>query len=227
MLKIASWNIGEDELYKDNKLTKESYKYIKTMIIENNIDIICFQENIISNEYIKNNTLLKYKVDMFLSTSKDGFSTGISIYSKYPISLIKKVMFNNPNFKYKDKISYDRGFVFVQVVNTPLVICSGHALPFHVFNESPSDFKYIFDEMETEMINIFNDTFILTCDLNYENIEELFPKISKISNILKLENTYKNKQVDHILVSKNIQVLNSKVIKTRFDHNICICDLEI
>lgn len=43
MIKIASWNIGEDETHNGNIVNLDSYEYIKQKIIENEIDIICFQ----------------------------------------------------------------------------------------------------------------------------------------------------------------------------------------
>ncbi len=49
-MKIATWNIGEDERYEDCKLTMDSYRYIIDTIKKEKLDIICLQEAITSSD---------------------------------------------------------------------------------------------------------------------------------------------------------------------------------
>ena len=75
-MRIATWNIGEDETNNDGKLDMMSYEYIIRMIKKEKIDILCLQEAIIKSDYlpsisdyIKNNTELKYNIQYELSDS--------------------------------------------------------------------------------------------------------------------------------------------------------------
>ena len=51
-MRIATWNIGEDETIKDGKLDYSSYEYILKRIKEECIDILCLQEAIIKSDYL-------------------------------------------------------------------------------------------------------------------------------------------------------------------------------
>ncbi len=51
-MRIATWNIGEDETIKDGKLDYSSYEYILKRIKEEGIDILCLQEAIIKSDYL-------------------------------------------------------------------------------------------------------------------------------------------------------------------------------
>lgn len=51
-MRIATWNIGEDETIKDGKLDYSSYEYILKRIKEEGIDILCLQEAIIKSNYL-------------------------------------------------------------------------------------------------------------------------------------------------------------------------------
>lgn len=243
MIRIASWNIGEDEQNEQNIVNLDSYNYIKNMISTNDIDIICFQENITSSEkiisisqFLKENSELIYNCDFELSEShiNIGSMMGVTICSKFPISKEEKILFSNPNLTFKKNenrtyISQDKGFVIAYFNDIPLVIACGHCLPFHIFKKKPTDFLEVFKEMEYKFLDVFNSNsnFIVVGDMNYSKVEEIFPTIVKKTNQSVFGNTYKETQIDHILVSKNIKILNDKIIETRFDHNLCISDLEI
>lgn len=236
MLRISTWNIGEDESNINNIVNKESYEYIKDLLLKNKIDIICFQESIVSSnnidsisKYMKENTYLKYSADLKLSISNNNINNiiGVSICSRFPIEKTESIMFENPNLIYNNKISQDKGFIFAHIKSIPLIICSGHCFPFRAFNKKHEEYKYIFEDMEKKMLNLLNNNFIVAGDMNYDNVSLLFPNIINLTNQAKLKNTYKNTQIDHILVSKNINILYNNVLRTRFDHNLCICDLDI
>ena len=240
MIKIATWNIGEDEINPNNIVNLDSYEYIKDMIIENDIDIICFQENITSSEnivaiseYIKQNTELKYNCDFELSHSHINIDCmmGVSICSKFPINNYEKVMFENPMLEFKKDenrtyTSHDKGFIIAYI--NDIVITSGHCLPFHIFEKNPTDYVEIFKPMEDKFIDILNNNpnVIIAGDMNYSNVEELFPNVLNLTNKTIFGDTYKDMQIDHILISKNIKVLSSEMIETRFDHNLCIVEID-
>lgn len=73
-MRIATWNIGEDETNKDRKLDYSSYEYILKIIEQDDIDVLCLQEAIIKSDYlspisefISQNSRLKYSIQYELS----------------------------------------------------------------------------------------------------------------------------------------------------------------
>ncbi len=243
MIKIASWNIGEDRVNIGNVVNLDSYEYIKQILLKNEIDIICFQENITSSSnmisisnYITKNTELKYSCNFELSPShiNNDCMMGVTICSKYKIDNYENIMFENPKLKYKKNetttyVSHDKGFVIAYIDEIPIVIASGHCLPFHIFKKSPMEYSEIFRNMESKFIDIFknNSNVIIAGDMNYSNVEELFPEILKITKKTVFRDTYRKAQIDHVLVGKNIKCIDSKMIETRFDHNLCVVTIDI
>ncbi len=127
-MRIATWNIGEDERNEDGQVNIESYKEIVNQIEKEKIDVICFQEAITSPkekgiiEYIKNNTKLKhiFKYELSESHINKNCKMGIAICSKYEINDIEKFLFDNPNIVYKPNntttyYSHDKGFLLCKI----------------------------------------------------------------------------------------------------------------
>lgn len=238
-MKIATWNIGEDERNEKGYLTLDSYKEIVKQIEINNIDVICFQEAITysenlpkTKEFISTNTNLKYTIEFELSDShiNIGSKMGIVICSKYEISNIEKIMLDNPKIMYKvnDEITYyshDKGFIMCDINNIKLV--TGHCLPFHVFKKNILDYLSIFEKIDNRLCLEKKENIILCGDMNYDDVEVMFPKFYSKSKDTINEATRKERQLDHILVTKNIKVINSIVIETCFDHKLCIVDIEL
>lgn len=150
-MRIATWNIGEDERDDCGKLTLDSYNYIINTIKNENIDIVCLQEAIIKSNflpsiasYIKENTGLKYIVEYELSDShiNIGSRMGVVICSKYEIDNYNLFKLDNPNFIYSvdedtTYYSHDKGFIFASINGYNVI--TGHCLPFHVFRKNPLD----------------------------------------------------------------------------------------
>ena len=218
IIKIATWNIGQD--LKNNQINKDSYKYIKEQIEENEIDIIAFQEAITESDnleplanYISENTKLKYNEQISLSPSdiNENDKMGVAICSRFKISNNEKYILENPNLIYKKTDT-------------------GHCLPFHIFGETPLNYKKIYEKLEDKILNIIEDKkkVILLGDFNYTYIFELFLNLKdKMKCVYEDKNTRKDKQIDYILTTKNIKHNNYKIIETRFDHKLCVAELTI
>ena len=243
MIKIASWNIGKDEANADGVVDLDSYEYIKRMIVDNKIDVICFQESITSSDniipiskYINDSTELKCSCDFELSLShiNIGCMMGVSICSKFPITSYEKVMFENPNIEFKKDenttyTSHDKGFLVANIAEMPLVVASGHCLPFHIFERSPTEYPEIFKSMEEKFTDVLRNSqnVIIAGDMNYHDVEELFPNIVGLTSKTVFGSTHKNIQTDDILVSNNIKRVDKKTIETRFDHDLCVVIVSI
>ena len=110
------------------------------------------------------------------------------------------------------------------------VVIQGHCLPFHVFKESPLNYQNIFSKLQEKILRKIEKekNVILMGDFNYQNIFELLPKLKdKMKCVYENEKTRKDKQFDHILITKNIQVEDYKILQLRFDHALCIADIII
>lgn len=246
-LRIATWNIGEDTRNEKDIVNLESYNYIKEMIEKLDIDILCLQEAITSSsfiepisEYIINNTDLKYALDLECSPShiNIGSMMGIAICSKHKINSKDILMFTNPNIEYKksETVTYkmhDKG-VIVANIDLPLKVINLHGMPFFAFKREAKEFLYLYKELEEKIIKLIknNEKFIFIGDINHTNFEEIFPKISEITNSNINDFTYihsnnEKMHLDYIMTSKNIKVYGSEIIDNVFDHKLCITDVEI
>jgi exonuclease III len=243
MIRIATWNIGEDESNEKNIVNLKSYEYIKNMILKENVDIICLQEATTTSDYIipiskfiKENTNLKYACEFELSKSHINIecNCGVVICSKFPISKHEKVFLDNPNITYKKNevttyYSFEKGFVIANIKSIPLSIINIHCLPFHIFKKSPLEYISLYKKAEKKFIETLKNSknIIFTGDVNYTDINQLFPEFMKLTS-----NTIKGKtrgedQLDYIACGNNIKVLNSEIIDRCFDHRICITTLDL
>lgn len=239
---VATWNVGQD--LENDEINEDSYKYIKSIIEENNIDIIAFQEAIAESnklqplsEYISQKTKLKYNKQFLLSPSdmNEKDKMGVAICSKFEISHNEKYLLENPNLIYKSTeettiYSHDKGFNISKIQEMDAVVISGHCVPFHVFKESPLNFKGIYLKLEKKVLEAIQNekNVILLGDFNYSQIYELFPNLKgKMNCIYENQNTRKGKQVDYILVTNNIKYSNFNIIRNRFDHALCIAEILI
>lgn len=241
-LRIATWNVGQD--LENNEISYLSYERIKSEIINNNIDIICFQEAITESEklehlsnYISKNTDLKYCEEISLSPSDVNLNDkmGVAICSKYKINNNEKFVLENPNLIYektKDITywSHDKGFNISRIDKLDITVIEGHCLPFHIFGKSPEEYKHIYSKLEEKVLEKIEQDkkVIFLGDFNYENIFKLFPKLKdKMKLTYEKQKTRKDKQFDNILITNNIENISYEIIDARFDHTLCIVELEI
>ena len=90
--------------------------------------------------------------------------------------------------------------------------------------------KKIYEKLEDKILNMIKTkkNVIVLGYFNYTNIFELFSNLKdKMKCVYEDENTRKNKQIDYILMTKNIKHDNYKIIDTRFDHKLCVAELTI
>lgn len=237
VIKIATWNVGQDMECKEINLS--SYEYIIQQIKENNIDIISFQESMTESnhipplaKYISENSDLKYYKEFSLSPTDDNGNDrmGVAICSKFKITKNEKYLLENPHLTNGKFWSHDKGFNISTIDEINAVIIGGHCLPFHVFGETPLHFKSVYEKFENKILNVLdsNKNVILSGDFNYINVFELMPKL-KERLILVYENqkTRRDKQFDHILITKDIKCNYYDIVNARFDHMLCIAELEI
>lgn len=240
-MKIVTWNIGEDERHQNGVAGIDTYEYIANFIIENEIDIVCFEEAIISfdklepiGNYIKMHTDLKYVEEFNLSDSHInlGAKMGVVVCSKYELTIDEKIMMTNPKLVKKiDEnttfYSHDKGFMVVDVQGIKLVC--GHCLPFHVFDRDSKEYLEIFSEIDSKLLKLYesNNRLILCGDFNYNDIDILFPKMTKTLTEVIKGSTKKDKQLDHLLVSDSIEILNAEIIDNIADHKCIMAEIKI
>lgn len=239
-MRIATWNIGEDERKAEGKLTLDFYNYIINTIKNENIDIVCLQEAIIKSDflpsiasYIKENTNLKYIVEYELSDShiNIGSRMCVVICSKYEIDNYKLFKLDNPYFIYSvdeetTYYSHDKGLITANIKGYNVI--TGHCLPFHVFKKNHLDYLNIFRKADEEFTNAYNlnNNIILCGDFNYDNVNNLFPKIMENCNDLITCPTRKDKQLDHFVISNKLECTYKHVSDNILDHKYGIFDIK-
>lgn len=239
-MRIATWNIGEDEANKDGRLAVSSYEYISKMIKQEDIDVLCLQEAIIKSEYlppiadyISEHSNLKYNIQYELSDShiNIGCRMGVVICSKYKIKDSKLFMLDNPNLIYSvdnntPYYSHDKGFIISNIKDYKVI--TGHCLPFHVFKKNPLDYMEIFEKADKIFADEFDSCpkFVLCGDFNYDNVHSIFPNIMKRCKDVVDIPTRKDKQLDHIIVSNKMSINSRKILVNNFDHKLCIIEIE-
>ena len=238
-MKIATWNIGEDETNKDQKLDYSSYEYIIDILKKKKIDILCMQEAITKSDYlpaiadyIKENSELKYNIQYELSDSYTniGCKMGVAICSKYEIKDSELIKLDNPNLVYslnrnKTYYSDNKGFIMATINNYKII--TGHCLPFYIFKKTPLDFIEIYEKADKKFKSEYdlNSNFILCGDFNYDKVDNIFPKIMKNCKDLIDVPTRKDKQLDHFIVSDKIIINSKEILENNFDHKLCIVEI--
>ena len=243
-MKIASYNISggffQEESSKDffdkekgkeidNRLLQE----LITIINEENLDIICFQEIITTKEvgYIQNiinNTELKYSEYFELSPCHvvENTECGIAILSKYPIEQSEKNLFTNPKLSKQTSsgnvyYTFDKGYLCC-VINDVKVL-THHGFPYRRFNSTPEENPNVFKEFDLAITKLQPD--IITGDFNSKNFMDLMEYTR--NNYIKTINevtTVDNRMFDNILL-KNNKKFCSKIIKSLSDHYMVITEI--
>lgn len=251
-MKIATWNISagintndyKGEFFdksKETNIDDRCLNDIAKAIVENDIDVIALQEVVTTKsfKYLENLsklTNLKY-YDSFENSPChliENANFGVAILSRYPIKLIKKQFFDNPNLtKQTQKGLYhthDKGYMVVNVLsNESFNLLSASLLPFHRFDHNIIDFKYLFNEFQNDVLQ--NNIYALG-DFNAikgkEDLQKVFDKINLNYNFLFDEvTTIDDKKCDNIILPNNINVKNKYIVKNTdiSDHYLCIAEI--
>ena len=250
-LKIATFNISggfycgdESQEYLDREAATSVDNRLLNEIIDNinkeNIDIICFQEIITTNEIkyidtIVNKTNLKYYESYELSPCnlvKDT-NCGLAILSKYPITKSIKELFTNPKLSKTTSsgntyYTFDKGYLLISVDidGKELSILTHHGFPFRRFNSSPEQNPLVFQKFDNVINNLRPN--IITGDFNAENFMDLMPNTNNTYyRLINKVTTVDDKKFDDILIPKDKQSNSQKIIKLLSDHFLVTIDIDI
>lgn len=249
-IKVANFNISggfyignEDVEYLDREAVENVDNKLLNQIIntinDENVDIICFQEIITTEdvkylEAIASNTNLKYYDYYELSPNnlvKDT-NSGLAIFSKYPLNCIKKELFPNPKLAKTTSsrntyYTFDKGYIICEFETNDkkISILTHHGFPYRRFNSTPEDNLQVFNFFDNVIVESNAD--IVTGDFNAENFMNLMPKTKSLyKRTIDEITTVDNMKFDDILIHKNINN-SKKIIKLLSDHFIVIDDIEI
>ncbi len=236
-MKVATWNIAGNQTYPD-KL--ENPEYFVKIIDEINPDILLLQEvhfkdnYSFSQKYFSN---YKYIFNSPISDSHNNpqFKLGLSILSKFEIINPETFLLINPDLtkvQTDGKIikSHDKA---VQVCNiNGINVANTQLLPLHVFNTNYEKETIFTQQLEGQLLSILKTPLIFAGDFNHPVPQDLFPGLFNklaVKDCLSGEPTfiYKNSNPDHIFISKDMKVSNSKIQKTKTDHYLCIVKIGV
>ena len=231
-LKIASYNISggffnssdtTEYLDKERVETVDDglLKEIMDTVINEEIDVICFQE-IITTERIKyidricENTDLKYYDYFELSECNIVKDTncGIAILSKYPIEIIRKII-TTERIKYIDRI---------KVKGEEITILNHHGFPYEVFDSTPEENPNVFKFFDKAIELAKPD--VIVGDFNANNFMPLMEKTSeKYIRTIDSVTTVEGEKLDDILLPKG-SYYTCKVLKLLSDHYMIITEIQ-
>ena len=131
-------------------------------------------------------------------------------------------------------LSHDKGFLqtTLKANNMTFDIVTGHNVPFLAFKRDfmEPDFAHIRCELENLVLTSVQERpTLLIGDMNYKAVERLLPRVFAAGFSRALPNVgtepIGGTQIDHILVSREWEVVKSDVIEGKADHFLCYTDL--
>ncbi len=219
----------------DDKFQKEIIKLIN----KNQIDVISFQEIITtkSTKYINKimeNTNLKYCSFFELSPCNlvENTNCGIAVLSRYKLSGVKKIMFNNPKLAKTTKTgktyyTFDKGCLFciVNAGDKKLRLLTHHGFPYRRFNSTSGQNLQVFKQFDDIIEQCKPD--MVTGDFNEQDFMSLMPKFdSKFRRTINAITTDDGMKFDDICILKS-QKAKTKIVESQSDHFMVMASIEI
>jgi endonuclease/exonuclease/phosphatase family metal-dependent hydrolase len=241
---ILQWNIWY----------KEKIENIVRLIQELNPDIVCLQELSINGTYNDVHNTADYvkgelQYHMYFEVAQKlhhNDAIGNGIFSRYPIRSTKKHFLQKPSSKPPQDFSHE-GRVYIeaeiQIDDTILTVGTTHLSYTPEFRTTEAKKKE--SDILVELLKDKSDAFIFTGDLNAPVGSYTLSEISKYFTNLGpdlTENTWSTKKfdylgfktnklhwrLDHVLGTKDIKVISSKIIKTEYsDHLPILTEIEL
>lgn len=241
-IRLASWNVSCGIVVDDCLASLDVVKYIGDTVTSNSIDILLLQEVIVEPKEsgctslcISKNCSLQYYCDHALSQSHlvDNVRMGVSILSK--TNLIRTSIYQIPYVPLEIKrdnkqyIAHEKAFLGCFSPSLGIQFIVGHCPSFAFFNTKPEYYgEEIFKPLENELINrsMLCPT-IIGGDFNTQNVNELMPRLyENFSSAIRTSTRPNGTQTDYIF-ARGVQLLDSYVIPTLFDHSCCIAEVEL
>lgn len=238
-MRLATWNIGSALGQKDN----ENIEYIVENVEKNSIDVLCLQEIITSGGSIdfigELQKRLSFKYSKFYELSSahldDDTMMGVAILSRYCIAESFEIKLTNPEIVFnkngKNIRSDDKGFLVVEIIykGKKVKIVTGHMLPFHSLGSDSSQYGYLYKEMYSKVKTFCNGfPFVLCGDFNSSKLESVIKEISvDMLKVFTGATRYNGNQNDYIFTSKEWLCKNYRVDMNKYDHFLCVCELEL
>jgi hypothetical protein len=246
MLKIVNWNINGGFLISENK-TFKNLDFFVNKIKSYSPDIVLIQEGHISKdlnqvEYLSKELGLNYYSYYILGDSHIEKESKLCLFilSKFEILSSDFFEITNPNLvgfnqKYGGEISTEnfiKGFLQVNLIflGKSLNLVCGHAHAFYIFGKSYDDFPELVNEIKNYILSkSLDSSLILGADFNYglvwKNYFDVFNK--GINCVFKNEKTLRDVQLDYILLSSDLEVLNKYIDNCSDDHSLLYCEIDI
>lgn len=241
-MRIVTWNIGGGFVSSGKGFIKEDLNYFITVLKILNPDIICFQEIHLGLEDQTKIIAQSLKYPYYCVTPydsshlKENNQLCLSVISRF--TLLRKRFFKLPNPQIEVKRpngeiwkSHDKGFMIVSIKirNENIDVITGHTVPFSKFNRDfmEPEFNPIRKEIE-RLILKHPKRVIVAGDMNYADLVKLIPKVFQegFKEVFKAP-THHGKQMDHILISKEWAIKDSRVVLGKADHYMAYADIEL
>lgn len=246
-MKIISWNIAGGRPIKSSGMfdyLPEDITYFADKIKKFNPDLVCLQETHLTNTRSIASEIAKLvSIDHIFETSAKhqshidpSYQLGTAILSKTPFTGTSHVQLTDPEFDLfwspGRKVEEPMHHKFLQTATIDgVTIANIQLLPLHIFGSSYTEGH------GAQLAELIDDTFyqhlkepLIFCgDFNFDTPREIFPKLFASINLndaLPREPTDPTQKItDHILISKQFEVVTSKIEKTQTDHYLCFAEI--
>lgn len=240
-LTLAIWNIAAGRTSRTKAQfdynPEEDMQYFIDVLKEVNADVVCLQEvhtshnrsqakevfDALNGTYLLNSVAHPSHID-------SNFEMGNAIISKLPVSHTKTIFFPNPWFDmyFKDgrkAIEHPKNVQLVQIGN--IWIGNLHLLPLRLFGLQYNDGglgQELSVRIEKTLLAL-PANLILSGDFNFPEPEEIYPNFIKERGLQRV--AFAMSSTDHTFIPKGVEVISSKIIETRSDHNLHIVELKL
>ncbi|MBT4604650.1 hypothetical protein HOC01_03355 [archaeon] len=244
-MKVATWNIGGGFVLnpETKKYDISDLDYFIDSLRKIDADLVCLQEvhylSDLDNQAAKIADSLGMKYVIFTHANShivSGQKLSIAILSKFSLTNCELKLVTNPKlvaeYKGKQVELHDKGFVLadIEVLGKSISVLSSHLFPFRVFGDSFSEEQIM--ALKNEIFEIVSEKkgpTILGVDLNYSDHEFMCEELlsSGFKQIVPEGATdWHDQEIDKILVSSDFKVVNSRIIKGKADHYLCLAEVE-
>ena len=255
-MRFASWNIAGGHTFSKSledgiSYDGENLDYFIDELKKANADIIVLQESHtpIDEREISQGKIIADALGFSLAGNhpymnpshiKPGNQLSLAVMSRYPVVETSFHKVPNPHLTIMRPNgdvwkTYDYGLLncVLNMEGTPINITDGHLVPLHYFKRdfAEPEFQPVRDDIENFFQTLSEQPTIVGCDFNYNDIQKLFPQIFENDLYRETftgeETTPGRGQQDHILISKNWNIIKTEIRKVHADHLLCLADVEL
>jgi exonuclease III len=249
-MRLITWNIGGGRRinsYSQWDYTNEDLQYFTDQINELDPDLVMLQETLtspkrIQAEQLSQMTGLSYSLNIAMSPDHINPEEYLScsVISKKPLNDAINIIQPYPDFPlvFKDGHEanrFDKYFMKFKIGGVTFINTQIQPLHYWGYKYMEGKGKDYASKLETSLTQILETPAIICGDFQFGELESVMPNLFKklfLIEALPNEPTRiradgNNTRSDHILISRDFKIVESKVIHTQTDHRLGFTEITI